>query len=214
MSNTIETRIRPPEHDELGLLAQSYIEAFGGEEWGESHDERKILQKFQQWIEDGTHQVRIAHRNDEYAGFAVTRSVPRNKVIADLTSELEEVSGLSLSEEEVGAFQAKIDQIDQGINHPLGDAAEVGIFQDVVVKPEFRGTSTYLDLMFPMTVELLQRDSLSMMIVYTNPRIKAVVRTLEMLGGTRVYETNDILVFAATKDTIVSRLREFGQWQE
>lgn len=211
MKASIESITRLPNRDELDLLAEAYVAAFSGGDWEESHNLVEIQDKFQNWFDSPSHQIRLCIRNDEIAGFAVTRTIQRKIVVDDLVNELKEVSGVWLSPEEEFQLKNNIDQIDREILSTNFEEAEAGIFQDVVVSPKFRGTSTYMELMYQMTTSLLQNPQLSIILVYTNKSVSAVVRTLVILGGTKVYDNGEILVYAATKDTIIEKLNQINR---
>ena len=206
--------IRNPQQEDLGMLAQAYIEAFGEEAWSEEHDLDEVVRKFELWTQHENYQVKVALRNNEFAGFAVTRIVPQNEIVENLLEEMREVSGIVLNETELEEFTNKLSMIKNSSEQEVRPDSEVGVFQDVVVVPKFRGSTTYIDLMFPMTLDLLRRDNLSMMVVYTNSNVGTVVNTLEMLGGQTIYSSDSAVVYAATKTSIIEKLKELGQWED
>lgn len=202
--------------DILNWMATLYYTAFSTGAWvTESHDRDGVLTKIKTWIKDENHyRVVCGMVDDERVGFAVTRREPLKDAASSLFGELEAVSGITLGDDEKELVYSKLlTLLDyasiEEFTTKASSADLVGFFQDVVVEDRFRGQGHYNQLMLPLTMELLADANVRLIIVYTNPNVSMVVNTLEEFGGVCIYR-GQVLVYAATTDTIKKRMSELG----
>lgn len=202
--------------DILNWMASLYSHAFSTGAWaGEHHDADNSFEKIQAWIKDkDRYRVMCGMLNNEPIGFAVTRRELLPEAVLSLFTELKEVSGITLDEDEKDDVSSKLTALldntsVEGQNAVDSSSHKVGFFQDVAIFDWYRGQGYYNQLMLPLTIELLDDDDIRLMIVYTNLDVAAVVKTLQDFGGVLIYE-GDILVYAATTDTIKNKMAELG----
>lgn len=217
--STESLRLVPPDENDSDILdwmSMLYSKAFSAGAWAtESHDRVGVLTKIVTWINDEDHyRVVYGMLDNELIGFAVTRREPLEVAASSLFNELEEVSGVNLSDDEKEVVNSKLVAIfdHSSVDERIKTASPydlVGFFQDVVIEDQFRGQGHYNHLMLPLTMELLDDDKVRLIIVYTTPDVPAVVKTLVSFGGVCIYE-GKVLVYAATTDTIKDRMAELG----
>jgi len=208
-------RPNPNDPDTLHWMAWLYSIAYSTGAWAnEKHNADALQSQISGWITNSNnYRVVYGELNKEHVGFAVTRREPLSNALSSLFNELEGVSGITLSDDEKELVYSQLvtllgyNSVEEFATKASSDL--VGFFQDVVIEDRFRGHGYYTQLMLPLTMELLDDPNVRLIIVYTNPDVPAVVKTLEDFGGSCIHR-GGVLVYAATTDIIKNKMVELG----
>lgn len=197
--------------EDLTNIARLYVEGYGEAPWGEKHDPQVVSKRMADYVIDGSHHFYVdrSQEGDKLRGFGITHVVPTSRCTELLSEEMSAVSGVSMSEADMRAIERFISE------HPITSEPEfdirtstVGVVQDFVITPEFRGTTTYFEILLRMIKDLCESKQTDFFFVYTHKDIKAVVYTLSKLFEGKIVYSSDagILLFAESTRHVIEHL--------
>lgn len=183
----------------IDRVAALYIKGYAESPWNETFESSQVQKNIGFAAEAPNYRIYGAFDSDlvngnKLIGFAIGRITPVRIFPDELADEMKMISKTELHPLQIDSVRQKSLAIcqDQG-SDPL-----VGIIQDLVVQPSYRGTKTAGKLVETTVREMLNRRA-NMLVAYTHSRVRPVVRLCrETFAAEELIRVEEKCVFGTT----------------